>query len=54
MATFVVLRHTITILVTVLNNPDNLTDDLLILDILELLQGEVDKSYYLPTYRHSS
>ena len=32
MATFVILRHLVTILVTDFTNPDNLTNDLLILD----------------------
>ena len=34
MATFVVLRHPVTILVTDLTNPDNLTNDLVLLKVL--------------------
>ena len=34
MATFVVLRHPVTILVTIFTNPKNLTNDLLILKLL--------------------
>ena len=33
MATFVVLRHPVTILVIVLNTPDNLTNDIIILNL---------------------
>ena len=36
MATFVVLRHFVTILVTDFTNPDNLTNDLLILNPLKI------------------
>ena len=36
MATFAVLRHFVTILVKDFNNPDNLTNDLLILNPLKI------------------
>ena len=35
MATFIVLRHPVTILVTELSNPDNLTNDLIILKLFD-------------------
>ena len=36
MATFIVLRNPVTILVTVLTNPDNLTNDIFILKLFVL------------------
>ena len=37
MTTFVILRHPVTIFVTYLTNPDNLTSDILILDCMIIL-----------------
>ena len=43
MATFIILIHLVTILVTELSNPDNLTNDLLILKLLRTVSCDVNK-----------
>ena len=45
METFFVLGHPVTILVTALTNPNNLTNDLL---ILKLLFNSYSVSFYIP------
>ena len=48
MASFVVLRHPVTILVTDLTNPDNLINDFLIFSLLFfLLWGEFNKAEHV-------
>ena len=47
MATFVILRHPITILVIYLTNPDNFTNDLFILKLVKLFTSRSLKIFVL-------
>ena len=44
MATFFILKHPVTILVTDFTNPNNLTNDLVILNPLKLNKSQVNKT----------
>ena len=44
MATFFILKHPVTILVTDFTNPNNLTNDLLILSPLKLNKSQVNNT----------